>query len=247
MLSTSRAARCSIWLLIGVACAKPDPVYWIENGHAGAPGVENVLVVPLNITFSMPTDVESQSDLVFAELANYLIAQKREPVTVSVVDANRLWASCILEVGESRPAAVSLLAQRLGESGDYDAIVIPDIVFRNAKLSRRSAEWDGANRSLRIVNKPPRFDDSIVRTMSFGGSTAGVSVRTRVYAPTGDLVFEGYGGIELVYQMNLEDLDRSRRFQIDTRPDLLQDVELIREGVEQSFLPYLEPLNSSER
>jgi hypothetical protein len=123
----------------------------------------------------------------------------------------------------------------------------PDPVFRNAKVSRRSAEWDGAKRSLRIVNKPLSFDDSIVRTMSFGGSTAGVSVRTRVYAPTGDLVFEGYGGIELVYQMNLEDLDRSRRFRFDTRPDLLQDVELIRDGIEQSFLPYLETLDSSER
>lgn len=252
MQSNGGVAAFVLGLLIAVfACATPESVYWIAPGHQGAPGVDNIMVLPLNLTFAMPTEIEGASGRVFAELGRYFAARQRQAVTVSVIDANRLWAASIVEVEASAPetrgyeAAMSVLARRLGASGDFDAIVVPDLVFRDARLSRRTAEWDGVKRTFRMVNAPSSLDDSVIRTMSFGGSTSGVSVRVRVYTPTGTSVFEGYGGIDLIHQVNLADMTRKRRYQVEVRPDLLEDVELIRNAIAQAFLPYFEIPESS--
>jgi len=229
------------------SCATPQPVYRLGDGQLVASGVRNILVLPLNITIAMPTEVEGKSEQVFEQLGNYFTAQQRKAVTVGVIEANRVWVASMEEVEASDletkgyEAAMTVMARRLGRSGSFDAIVVPDLVFRNAKLSRQTAQWDGVKRRFKTVRAPGAVEDSVIRTMSFGGSTSGVSFRARIYSPAGDFAFEGFGGIELVHQVDLTDIVRKRRFRYEIRPDLLEDLDLIRKGITQAFVPYFEP------
>ena len=58
-------------------------------------------------------------------------------------------------------------------------------------------------------------------------------------------MFEGYGGIDLIHQADLTDLVRKSRYQMEIRPDLLEDLDLIREAVAQAFVPYFDPPEST--
>jgi len=114
--------------------------------YAGAAAVREVVLLPLNVVIAMPSEVEPGADRVAAELLAYLKRQGKSVRSLSLVDARVAWlrsAEAVLAHPEAHPkgfeGAAQVLARNLREGGAYDALIVPAIVMRPAKLAVRHA------------------------------------------------------------------------------------------------------------
>ncbi len=117
---------------------------------------------------------------------------------------------------------------------------MPSLVYREAKLSRRSIKWDGV---LRRLGK--QEDESRRVPESFRGVISAVSLHVMVFGAGGELIFENYGGVDLAHELT-QVRDELGGLRADLRGDALEEHRFIREGVELAFEPYLPRPSSTD-
>ncbi len=128
----------------------------------------------------------------------------------------------------------------LFESTVFDALVVPSLVYREAKLNKRRIKWDGVTRRLgKQEGESRRVPES------FRGVISAVSLHVMVFSAGGELIFENYGGVNLAHELMLVPGELGG-LRADLRDDVLGEHRYLREGVELAFEPYLPRPSSSD-
>src|SRR5262249_30498861 len=94
--------------------------------------------------------------------------------------------------------AAQLLIAAISKETDCSLILSPRIVLKTVKLSNDSASWDGVQRHLRVL-----FGSTYGQT--WGGETRGISVELKGYRPDGSWQFTSYGGISLIFDVDMRE------------------------------------------
>jgi hypothetical protein len=243
------APHATAWSLVAglvcVACTTPHP-YTLAPGASGA-AARSLVVFPVNVVLSLPSELEPSSERADAAIRAYLVdAHGKEISTPRVLEARDLWMRSIREAaaageGSDFSDAVRILARGLRESGPYDALVIPSLLYRPARMSGYSVQWDGVSRRV-PVNSPPQRVGSIHVSTSFSGQMDAVSLHVLVYDVEGRELFESFGGLDLAHEVEVwgnPQRPSETGWDFVLRPDPLEDPALLREGIAIAFDPYL--------
>ena len=215
--------------------------YFLAPGQTGAPGAEQLLLMPLNFNVLLPGHLADGAERLQGELERYLEQQDRKVVTLPLREAKALWRRVTSQMEDLRGPegkidsakllqAQSSLAARLTEDYAFDAVVVPTLQMRPVRMQGRYTIWDGVVRKIQLVNAPKNFP------IYFGNiSATGLSLHIVIYARDGKRLFESYGGLEFPLRAEF-----SGRFpRMVERDDLLRDREIMLEGASIAFDPYL--------
>jgi hypothetical protein len=221
----------------------------LASGQPGAPGVKKFLVCAPNTVISLPAELADGTGPLRREIETYLHLQGRDVEVVDLVESRQLFAKALErakaagDVDKTR----ALFAEELARNHSFDAVVMPSIILHTTRVLDSSGSWDGVSRRMRTVNAPAlptgRAQDTFAEGVHAGGVQGEVpvtSVHVLVLSATGERVFEGRGGIEFIQEVDLSGI-ANRRPQRRLRSDLFQNVDALREGIEQAFDPYLTP------
>jgi len=117
--------------------------------------VQNLLILPLNVTAIMPPELEALSSFVWTELEIYLREQGKQLKTASFRDARRLWLESVQQAraGEKGARAgfddaARVLVLELAKHAEFDTVIVPSLFVQKAEISGRSATWDGVERPV---------------------------------------------------------------------------------------------------
>jgi hypothetical protein len=235
----ARAAALLLPALLAAGCARNV----VARGHGGAKAVREVALFPLNVVVPLPAGVAPGVASVEAELRAYLEAHGKRVEEVAPRDARAAWLASAqtlkAEVGEAQMSfdgAARVLARTLSRERRFDALVLPWLALRPARVRGRTVSWDGVSRTLGLVNPSGR---SSMLLEDFEAEAAAPSLQLAVFSADGAKIFEGVGGLDLLHELVI-DGDPPR---IDARPrprsEIFADRSPIREGVAAAFDPFL--------
>jgi len=212
---------------------------------AGNPA-RNLLILPLNVAAVMPPELEAASPSVWEELEIYLRAQGKELKTVAFRDARRLWLESIREAREADARAgfedaARVLVGKLARHAVFDAVIAPSLYLREARISGRSASWDGVERPLEI-----EATERLAADLPLEGAAPAASLHAVVLDAQGNQIQQAIGGLELLVRVRvLHKRDASPgavTLEFATRSGLFSSREHLHEGIAQALTPFLPPL-----
>jgi hypothetical protein len=222
-------------LLIGCVSLAPEHEYELSPGRGFNPGMKSVLVLPINETVEIPAGLDKGEREVFALLVSSLEAEGLQVQALDAPEYQRALAPAARaaeqETFSVHSGSVSesvgfhqILPRLLSELGvEPDLVVVPNMVMRVAEASGgRSARWDGVQR--RKPGAKPRW--------KFTGTEGAASLWVVIYARDGTRIFSGYGGLDLLFEVNLSE----KRMQL--WEDRLEDMDQLREGVCVALHPF---------
>lgn len=236
---------------VAVACASTSDNA-IAPGFEGAPGVERVLLAPLNLTVGLQPELEDGVEPVDAQILAYLEQHGRRAERLPLRDARRLWDESVAELSKSGSepafaAAAERFTRKLGEAREFQVLVMPSLLLRRVSVHVRTAEWDGVERRVRVVNAPRlragRNDSALANGLVHAGVRADLpasSLHVMIFDREGRQVFDGRGGLEILHEIDLADALEREQFDIRRRSDLFQDLATLREAVQVAFTPFLD-------
>ena len=258
-LRRSGLAASAAILLVGAGCGSaPTRIVEVDRGDVGT---LRVVVAPMNLPIQLAPDLEDAVEPVTQELIGYLQARGARVSVVYGPDAWELWRSSAeaLQKGrEEEPdlaAVASVFSRALGTESRFDLLVLPSLVFRDAQVTGRYAQWDGVRRRVRFrirsgapLARAPSIADPVASSDRSGaipvapdyrGQITGLSLHALVFTPDGRGVFQGFGGLDLVH-----DTVQRREGSVDgsflrLHPKLLENPEHVREGIALALDPYL--------
>jgi hypothetical protein len=236
---------------------RPRP---LEFGR-GTPGAVRVVVAPLNLTVQLAPDLEDAVDPVSAEVIRYLQFHGARVAVIWPSDAWDLWrdaAAAVQAKGGDAPALAQVAAvfsHALARHADYDLVVFPSLVYRDARVTGRFAHWDGVRRRIRFrarsgapVGRAQPIPDPIDSTdrsaagavvPEWRGRITGLSLHALVFTPEGRGVFQGVGGLDLVHDAVREREGSPEPPVLHLHANLLENIEHVREGIALALDPYL--------
>jgi hypothetical protein len=207
-----------------------------------------VLLCPLNVALALPSEISSDSTFVEREVESYLGARGLEIEKLGLVDARRRWQQAAAEAKQAGSKdAGEIFAKDLRGSREFDAVVMPSLILRKVNVTDSSGTWDGVRRTVTILNPPHRGQgveaDTLSKGIVFGGISGSVmaaSLHVMAFLADGQRVFEGIGGLDFVQEA---DLGRGypNRWEMRMNPSLLRKPDVMSEGVELAFGPFLPP------
>jgi len=220
---------------------------WASTGCASRPGLESVVdaqgavrfaLLPVNTFVPTPPGLANASWRLTAEVERHLRTRGYERSVIEPALAAQLWQRSI-EMAEASDSsqrdfhgAIRLFAAGVQQATPFDALVAPSLVYREARVRRQYAKWDGAVRKL----EPPG-GDAVEVPESFSGTAPALSLHLMIFDRDGELVFEDYSGLELAHDFafdpNSGQLDRK------LREEQLGSGRFVQEGVERAFEPFL--------
>jgi hypothetical protein len=222
---------------------------WAPAAFAGdaadALGDGRVVIVPLNLGVRATTEVEPGVDPVWREILSHFAGRKQPATALERKSAAALWAEVMAEV-RARPHpdvydAYALFARRIADQVDYTAIVFPSLVTRAARIQGQTAAWDGVRRHVELSGRETvgtvPGSDLMIASAGVRGEIAAASLHVAVLSPTGELRFEGAGGLSLLQALE-EDGDAAKggmQVAVEMRPDAFADPGELREGIEAAF------------
>jgi hypothetical protein len=246
---TSRAAmeipmtcRCAVLLLLLAALLGASAV---SADDSDALGDGRVVIVPLNLGVRAATEVEPGVDPVWREILAHFAARQKPATALERKSAGALWSEVMAEV-RAKPngdvyEAYAIFARRIAEQVDYSAIVFPSLVTRVARIQGKTAAWDGVRREVELAGRDTigtaLGSDLVVLSTGVRGEIAAASLHVAVLSPSGDLRFEGAGGLALLQE--LEDgsaaAKAGAKVAVEMREDAFADRSELREGIETAF------------
>jgi len=258
LVPRSGLAVAAAMLLMGAGCKSPQPRV-VDVGRSGT-GTVRVVVAPMNLPVQLSPDLEDAVEPVTQELVRYLQAHDGRVSVIFGPDAWALWRDSedALRQGREEPpdlaAVASVFARSLAKESDFDLLVLPSLVFRDARVTGRFAQWDGVRRRIRFrvrsavpSERAQSLPDPVRATdlsgagfvpPEFRGQITGLSLHTLVFTPDGLGVFQGFGGLDLVHDtVQKRDGSEDRSLRLHAR--LLEDAEHVREGIALALDPYL--------
>ena len=214
--------------------------------HTGAPKATRFAVLPISALVPISPALTGATDRVLGQITRYLHVQGRERWAIEPSRTRQLWRESTAEVDAAGTlphdfvAAIKVFARKLGESTDFDALVVASLVYREARLSRRQVKWDGVIRRI-----SDRGDESHRVPESFTGTVSAVSLHVMVFDVGGELIFENYGGLDLSHSLSVEPSEEGGLV-AELRDGVLEEHSILREGVELAFEPYLQRPRSAD-
>ena len=244
-------------LLLGAGCRSPQPR--VVDLDRGGSGTVRVVVAPMNLPIQLAADLEDAVDPVTQELILYLQANDGRVSVIFGPDAWSLWrdSSEALQKGRDEPPDVAVVAsvftRAVAKEADFDLLVLPSLVYRDARVTGRFAQWDGVRRRIRIrsgasLARPESIPDPVVSSdLSKAGSMApeyrglitGLSLHALVFTPDGRGVFQGFGGLDLVHDSVQKGDGGGDDPFLKLHSKLLENPEHVREGIALALDPYL--------
>ena len=250
-----RRWACCAALLTAVACgatASPpsrlsipsgsDHHYLLSPDRGTASDLRRVLLLGFNVIPGLPVGIVGITDPILEEIAAYLEAHDLRVDRGDSETSRSLWLECAREANELSPgepdwnATGRRFVGRLREQRDFDAVVVPTLLYRKVPIHGSRVEWDGVVRELRGLKSP-----TVGRFSSRGRySVIAVSLHLIVLGAGSDEHFHGIGGLEILQEV--DDLRRThRRVHFRIREDLFLEPDLLREGIAIALHPYLGP------
>ena len=233
------AAALAVALLAG-GCAGRNSV---ARGYAGAAALDDLALFPLNVVVPLPPGLEAAAPTVDAAIRAYLDAHEKRVRAPSFDAAQAAWLASAqalkAEVGASQMSfegAAATLARRMHAQEPFDALVLPWIALRPAKVRGRTVSWDGVTRTLKVVNPEGR---SLQVLRDFQAEAAAPSLQLAVFSPDGRKLFEGVGGLDLQHALVLEGEPTRIDAELLPRAQVFADRTPVAEGIAVAFDPFL--------
>jgi hypothetical protein len=249
--------------LAAAGCRSPQP-RGLEF-ERGDPGALRVVVAPMNLAVPLASDLEDAVEPVSAELIRYLQAQGVRVAVIWDPDAATLWrdATEAVQAGRDAPPefaqVAAVFSRALAGQADYDLLVLPSLVFRDARVQGRFAHWDGVRRRIRVrvrsgaplgtaepIPDPMASTDRTAGpvTPDWRGRITGLSIHALVLTPEGRGVFQGFGGLDLVHDPVKARGGGPEPPLLHLHSTLLKSSAHVREGIALALDPYLEKSRS---
>ncbi len=225
--------------LLLVGCGGPLMRYRHEHslspGKEFHAGLETALVIPVNYLNDDPVrglEVADQRlmDSIVRHLESKGIEVERaeaakfrktaDAIYRAILAERKSGESDVVSAGVKFEDALPKILEKLDASPDL--VISPNTLMRTAEWNgTRTLVWDGVRRR----------DDS-AGAYNWTGTSNAASLQALVYSGSGERVFVGYGGLDLVFQFN------STKKIMEIRENLLADQRNIDEGVCIAFYPY---------
>ena len=221
-----------------------------EGAAPDAPG-RRVLLFPLNVVgVPLPSEVESGSDAVASELRAYLERRGFAGETLELGAAREAWLRAAMAHKEQAGAekmslegAASVLARQLAETHAFEALLLPWIAMRAAELEGRDVEWDGVERKLDL-GKARRARWVLGRLELW---VKAPSIQVLGFAPSGEKLFEGIGGLDLVEKAEIEVSTSKLNLDMVPMPRIFENRAHLAEGIGLALAPFVPPDEAGKR
>ena len=101
-----------------------------------------------------------------------------------------------------------------------------------------TVKWDGAIRRYDIINYSDRGKKAKL-SASISPVIPGVSLYLAVFGPEGDSIFEKYGGLDLIHDVDLKNSEFTMSSGLALQEKLLVDTDNLRDGIAVALEPYI--------
>ena len=239
------AGSIAVLAVLAFACAhgSRDPnANYVNQADADKP--RHFMVFPVNLTIKTAPEFSPVLDDIFGAIAGYIRDRGDTLETYSREEATARWAASILEVKESEvledtfETAMRVFVAHLAETRSFDAVISPSIVYRTTKTRDRTVKWDGVFRKMKVVNLSDEAKNKgLARSLTV--AIAGVSLHVMVFGPEGDLIFQKYGGLDLIHDVDMAGAEFTMNPRLSLKEDLLKESDHLSEGIGVAFDPYL--------
>lgn len=247
MIASSRLWVLLLASLLVGGCQTPPPAFvtYLAPGQEGAPGVERVLVLPMNLDTRLPEFLHDAAEASTDAMLRRLERAGRSVERLRYSSAVEAWRSSVAAVnglskedGTFIPERVGFahteMARRLSEHHEFDVMIVSTLTIEKASAAGKFGRWDGVEERMEYVIE--REASSVVRrNLVLRGATRGLSLTIRVLTREGERVFEARQGLELVDRIKL----RGRYYRAEVRGDLCMDDARMDARLLDAFDPYL--------
>jgi len=248
-------ARFGTWLVVmlALACAStPDTDPSEERSVLAGSAVQNVLILPINVTTTTPPDLEPHLPRVWEGLEDYLGLHGMRLRTVNYQVTRQFWLGSIKKVRE-RPggkdagfdAAMKELIRKLAFHAEFDTVLVPTVFIAQAPIEEKSAHWDGVEREVSVVANS-LAGKAVAETVPLEGLAPAATLHMAVYDGEGNKIQEGRGGIDLLIEVRVKHNPYGPGddpvFRFMPRSDPFADPEHVREGIAIALSPFLPAL-----
>lgn len=223
-------------LFVLTACGTPalSPEINTPSGR-----VDRIVLAPMNLSLRMPAEIDGTQEPVWNALIDHFQSHDRVVRTIDERDARALWSEIVLDMGEAKnlEAANRAFAERLAEENEFDLLVMPALVMRRANVRGKHVYWDGVRRKLDNAGANDRnfneFGPTVVgaRASGLNGQLAGASLYISVMTATGDQVYAGLGGLDLLHEVEPPRLASNDSWRVVLREEPFASPRHLREGV----------------
>jgi hypothetical protein len=231
-----------------LACAgneAPRAERYVLAGSAA----QDLLVLPLNLTVTMPEELDAHSAVVWEELEIYLRDHGKQLKTAAFRDAHRLWLAGIQELRAGASAskagfedAARLLVGKLAEHAEFDTVIIPSLFVREAPILDRTARWDGVERTVEIEAIDMEAGKA-ASEVPLEGNAPAASIHAVVLDARGNKIQEAQGGLDLIVRVRaLRDPNAgggALTFRFAPRSEVFADRKHVREGIALALSPFV--------
>lgn len=119
------------------ACASGPPPGPSPEQIAGM-NAKTILIAPFNIVSALPPELEGSTEIVKTALIDHLEAHGKTVHIIGFRIGRKLWSASMKEVRDSGAKrnfenAARVYAGKIGESVEFDALIIPSLLSRTPK------------------------------------------------------------------------------------------------------------------
>jgi hypothetical protein len=228
-------------LLLALLWGAADPA--LGEAERTDPDSGRVVLVPLNLGVRAAEEVEPGIEPVWQEILQHFSAQERPVTAIERSSGTALWNEVMAELQASGDgdvySAYARFARRVADELDYETIVFPSLVKRVAKARGETAYWDGVRQRVETPALPvvridgPGGSGLVVSQKGVRGQLAAVSLHVAVLQPSGELCFEGAGGLTLLHELTPS--REEGELVAKPRTDAFEDGDALRLGIEAAF------------
>ena len=233
---SNSSLRCLLGLvvvtLVGSCAATPKHQYELAPGRAYTPDLRIALLIGINETNPVVGGLEKGEDTVF-ELVQSLLKQQGLELEIPKARDHEKAADAAAATLRRRMLSGEAAALREIDYADLvpsileeldssaDLVIVPNMVMRSAVWGTKTLRWDGVRRRVPGTG-----------AMEMSGTGSAASLHVAIFAADGTRVFAGYGGLDVIWEIN-----RAEE-KMDLIPDRLEDIDNLREGVCIAFHPF---------
>jgi len=236
-LAVSMLAAASFSIGCGTpgTAAKPRP--------AVARAATRAVLAPTNFDQLTPTQLEPGLEKTEALMKLFLSHRGLEVKRLSLGRFQTLWDEAVgdaaLAPDDARFGQVAARMLELTSPDDPGAVlIVPGIVYRVGDMHGSAARWDGVTDRVIFEGLASEWN------FSFDQPTRCVSIRIRVFDRSGEVIQDGYGGVELPWKIvMLGDQTKGNTYHYNynfaDRDDLFQDPAKIARAIKIAMDPYI--------